>query len=520
MIATQGAKLQREGEGYPVRGSSSRRPADGVSGKEGGEPLTSVQRNDTRVGLGDSGTAKRLRLIEIDRDPSSYVDPNGYVFQYDGGYYRAIRVEQTPFYKSLFTDGTIDALVAEHHLVPSSITGLAIEDADLGLVLKHERISPTSYCVEWCPAMLLDAAAVTIDLLSALLDRGAILQDAYPWNILFRGTQPFFVDLTSIVEIQTPVIWPAYDQFQAFFLRPLALCAQGHGAVARALLHDNIAGISRKAFVQCSTFAYKLTHPLDGFGLWVDQRIQSTPALKTRLRQAANRAPITVDRTVRARFFGTLRRKLKAFRFDVHPDVWAPYYEQIAPDVDKEAKLKAVSALIDRLHPETICDLGCNTGVFSVLAARTGARIIAIDSSETCISRLYARAKADSLSITPLLSDVLCPTPAFGFMSAQYPSLIERATSDVVLCLALMHHLHITGRQSFDRIARLMSALAKKDLIFEFVAMDDANNDLLGAGREIDYSLDDVQRELHRYFPQIEALPSDRATRKILLCSK
>ena len=65
-----------------------------------------------------------------------------------------------------------------------------------------------------------------------------------------------------------------------------------------------------------------------------------------------------------------------------------------------------------------------------------------------------------------------------------------------------------------------MDALADQHLIFEFVAMDDENNDLLGAGREIDYDLESVTVELRRYFPAIETFDSDRPTRKILLCSK
>jgi len=229
---------------------------------------------------------------------------------------------------------------------------------------------------------------------------------------------------------------------------------------------------------------------------------------------------VAMNKQVRARFYKGLRQKLNAFKFSARGDVWSRYYEEIGPAVDKDLKKQIVAEILNLLRPATVVDVGCNTGVFSVLAAENGAHVISIDSSEACISQLHAHAKARDLDITPVISDVLCPTPSFGYMGTQYPSLVDRARSEVVVCLALMHHLHITGRQSFDRIARLMDALSSQYLIFEFVSMDDPNNDLLGAGRKIDYNLAIVIAELRRYFPEIDIRESDRPTRKILLCSK
>lgn len=468
----------------------------------------------------EAGHPPRLSLADVERSVSSYVDPNGYVFSHNGTIYRAIRTSAVSFYRRLFQDGTIAELTRTRHLVPSAMTEIEIDDPDVGVIIRHETVEPASYCVEWPPEMLKRAGLITIDLLSDLLDRNATLQDAYPWNILFRGAEPVFLDLTSIVEIDTPHLWPAYDQYQAFFLRPLMLSCQGKGTLARALMLNNIAGITRQDFYCHANFTYKLAHPFAGLGFLADRFIQGNPGLKRRLRRAAQRGGKSVDKPIRARFYEGLRRRLKALRFDQTADVWSGYYQELGPGVDKDAKLRTVGDLLDRLGPQTVLDVGCNTGVFSVLAAKCGARVISIDISEACINRLYNRAAADDLPITPLISDILCPTPAFGFMGVQYPSLIERARSDTVLCLALMHHLHITGRQSFDRIARMLDALAKRRLIFEFVAMDDENNDLLGAGRDIDYNLERVMTELRRFFPGIEIFDSDRPTRKLLLCTK
>ena len=127
-----------------------------------------------------------------------------------------------------------------------------------------------------------------------------------------------------------------------------------------------------------------------------------------------------------------------------------------------------------------------------------GAR--AIDSDESCIERLYRTAKDGRRSITALIADVLCPTPA--------------------LCLGLMHHLHVNGRQSFERIAAMLDELSTRQVVVEFVARDDPNVALLNSARAADYDLAQVRAALGRHFSTIEDLPSDRPTRTILLCGK
>ena len=140
--------------------------------------------------------------------------------------------------------------------------------------------------------------------------------------------------------------------------------------------------------------------------------------------------------------------------------------------------------------------------------------------SESCIEQLYGYARKHSLAVTPVVSNLACPTPPYGFMGKQFPGLLDRVKSDTVLCLAVMHHLHITARQSFGRIADLVSSVTQKNLIFEFVGLDDDNIALLPLAREIGYSLDTVVTALSRHFSDIEVQPSDRPTRKLLLCRK
>lgn len=461
-----------------------------------------------------------LSVETIDRDPSSYVDPHGFVFHHDGEIYRYIFPEAAERYKSLLENGVLAKLERECALVSSEAVTGSIKGLPEGMLLHHPRISPLTYCVEWCPSMLRDAGINTLQLALVANEHNLTLQDAYPWNVLFDGPKPVFVDVTSLTEPDERVIWPAHDQFAAFFLRPLILASQRRGDVARALLYDNLQGITLDQLYRLTPARYHLVHPGLGLSWRLDRWLQKSTWAKNRIRRLAEKSCGITDPALRRRFLETLLKKLRKFRFSKAGDPWADYYAAIDESFDKKAKVLKVESMLSELGPATVLDLGCNTGVFSIVAANTGARVVSVDSSESCIEVLYDVAKTQDLPITPLISNVLCPTPQFGYMAEQYPSLWDRVESEAVLCLGLMHHLHLTGRQSWERIVELLDRVTQRYLIFEFVAIDDANIDHLPQRREISYSLDTVADALRARFPDISIHDSDRPTRKLLLCKK
>ena len=457
-------------------------------------------------------------MIAIEK--SSYVDPNGYVFRTEQGLFRAIRPAVEPFYRDLIDKGAIGRLVGAGLLIDTQPLAGGMERVDETLVLRHREIWPLTYCIEWAPSMLRDAARVTVDLADALVDEGCTLQDAYPWNVLFDGARPVHVDFTSIVKQDERLIWPAYVQFQSFFLRPLHLAQMGRSELARLLLQDSVIGISLETFLRYARTSSRLRHPGWDLAAAVDRMIQRRPALKARIHDLSKKSAVRLSPALRRRFFSGLRRTLDGFSFRAAGEIWERYYQEIPEWVDRKAKLEALRAILARLTPRTVLDLGCNTGTFSLIAAEGGARVLSIDSSEACIEALYREAKARNLPVTPVIGNVLTPPPAFGFMAEQFPSFVERAKSDTVLCLGLMHHLHITGRQPIAAIAGMLARLAERALVFEFVAKDDANVERIESNRVIDYTLDSVLAALQQHFRTVEPQASDRDTRRLIVCIK
>jgi SAM-dependent methyltransferase len=452
-------------------------------------------------------------------EKSSYVDPNGYVFRTEQGLFRAIRATSESFYRDFLGKGAADRLIAAGLLIDTQIAANAprVEER---LVLQHREIRRLTYCVEWSPSMLRDAALITVDLADALVDEDCTLQDAYPWNVLFDGAAPIHVDFTSIVRADQRLIWPAHVQFQSFFLRPLHLAAMRRGEAARALLMESVGGVSLEAFLRYARVSARLRHPGWDLSATADRFIQGRPALKSRIHELSRKGAAHLTPALRHRFFGGLRRELEGFRFRAAGEIWERYYQEIPGWVDRKVKLEALRAILARLQPKTVLDLGCNTGTFSIIAAEAGAQVLSVDSSEACIEALYREARARKLTITPVIGDVLTPTPAFGFMAEQFPSFTDRAKSDTVLCLGLMHHLHIAGRRPISAIAGMLARLAERCLVFEFVAKDDANVERIESNRVIDYSLESVLSALQSHFVTIDTLPSDRETRRLLICRK
>jgi len=464
-----------------------------------------------------------LFLDDIRIHESSYVDPNGFVFTHNGEIYRGIKRESETFYRKLLESDFLPALYQKYNLVESRLTDHSIPELECNLVLQHRKIEPLTYCTEWCPSMLKDAARTTLELNLALLDRDCILQDAYPWNILFEGARPVHVDLTSIVPATGPgMLWPAYQQYLNFFMHPLTLAAMNKGHAARLLLQNYIDGIPLAELNKHFTGEYWLRHPLAALmnkvsGL-LERKFQDNRDLKLKIQnQVKNQNQGAENPSLKKKFVERLIRKTENIVLPSAKDHWTRYYQDIEEPA-RDKKRRIVDDLLARLQPETVLDLGCNVGAFSILAAKRGIRVLSVDASESCIEVLYKNASARNYSITPVVGNVLNP-PALGFMSRQFPSMVERFQSDTVLCLALMHHLHIHGRQSFERIATLMDALARRSVIFEYVAPDDDNNHLIDHGRKIEYTLESVSEELSRFF-KVRVMDADRKTRKILLCEK
>ena len=119
-------------------------------------------------------------------------------------------------------------------------------------------------------------------------------------------------------------------------------------------------------------------------------------------------------------------------------------------------------------------DLGANDGHFSRVALDAGAAsTIAVDSDHLVVDRLYRQLREQGEQrILPLVIDLADPSPAIGWRSGERPSFVERVRPELVLCLAVVHHLALTNNVPLDEIVAFLADFGAP-VVVEFPHRDD-----------------------------------------------
>ena len=153
---------------------------------------------------------------------------------------------------------------------------------------------------------------------------------------------------------------------------------------------------------------------------------------------------------------------------------WIEYYQDNTYTAESiNVKERVVSGYLDRVDPARVWDLGANTGRFSRLASERSISTIAFDVDADCVEANYQEVKrrADRC-LLPLQLDLFNPSPASGWANRERASLLDRGKPDLVLALALIHHLAFTGNLPLESIAEFFEGLAPW-LVIEFVPPGD-----------------------------------------------
>ena len=202
---------------------------------------------------------------------------------------------------------------------------------------------------------------------------------------------------------------------------------------------------------------------------------------------------------------------------------WARYYERGAcsyQDAELQSKAKIVSSVLEKYNPRSLVDLGCNTGLFSRLAAQQKCRVVALDTDAESVEQLYLNAKNTHEDITPFTMDVLNPTPRFGWCGKQFPAAHERIKGEMAFALALIHHLAITGRQGFARALDAIETFSSGNVLLEWISPEDPKVKKLIANSRRDYSwysLDELKRCLETRYKDIIYYSLHTPTRQFIL---
>lgn len=431
-------------------------------------------------------------------EPGSYRDRNGAVFYRDNRVLRYLsdralanweQLRQTTF----FEEGSLRGSIAGTWAVDAEKEGISL--GSWAGVLEHKPIPYISYPYEWSFGMLKDAALLHLDLMRDALAAGMILKDSSPYNIQWDGMHPVFIDIPSFEPLGAGEPWVGYRQFCELFLYPLMLAAY-KGTDFRPLLRGRIDGIpadEMRALMSARDLLRSgvLLHVVAQSAL--QQRYGGSGRdIRSSLAEAGFGKAL-IERNV---------AKLKALVTKLEPastrTQWSDYdrthsYEKL--ELDRKAEF--VRGAVARRHCRLVWDLGCNTGTFSRIAVENADYVVAMDGDEMAIERLYRREKTDTASrrILPLVMNLTDASPNQGWRGAERKGIAERGRPELILCLALIHHIVITANiplaDFLDWLAGLGAAL-----IIEFVDREDEMVKTLLANRDDQY--DDYHPDIFR----------------------
>jgi fibrillarin-like rRNA methylase len=204
------------------------------------------------------------------------------------------------------------------------------------------------------------------------------------------------------------------------------------------------------------------------------------------------------------------------------PKNWSVYYES---SIESEGYLSDKTDLITNwlaeINPDRVVDLGANNGRFSLIASLYAGEVVAVESDHACVDELYRHCKQKKISnITTILSDIAQPTPGVGWNNAEHTSLFNRLNCDVVMALALLHHLCISKNVPLAFTAQLLAGITEKYAIVEFVPRSDAKIQQMLANREDifdDYTEANFISSFQEHFQLVKSHQCLLSNRKIFL---
>ncbi|HUP00833.1 MAG TPA: SAM-dependent methyltransferase [Gemmatimonadota bacterium] len=410
----------------------------------------------------------------------SFRDPSGYLYRSGGTLYRQVDESYRENYDALFATGLYDELTAAGLLVPHAEKPLdRAHSAGAYRILEPRPIDFVSYPYEWCFGQLRDAALVTIEIQRRALARGMSLKDASAFNIQFHEGRPVLIDTLSFECYREGEPWIAYRQFCQHFLAPLLLASRVDVRLIR-LFERYLDGIPldlasrllpRRTWCRFGPLLHVHLHARSL------ARFAQTPIRQSRLARPVSR---TGHRGLIASLDGAIRR----LSVSLGTTEWGDYERTHGyAEPDRAAKRALVAEYLEQVRPETVWDLGANTGEYSRLAAERGARVLAIDGDPAAVERSYQHVRsAGERGILPLWIDLTNPSPALGWGHDERRSLADRGPADLVLALALLHHLAIGNNVPLDAVAHYLSTLGR-DLIVEFAPKADPQVQRLLASR-------------------------------------
>lgn len=457
------------------------------------------------------------------RIAGSFRDPSGFVYERDGTFCRAIFSSYQRNFTKFINSGLYGKLLERKLIIPFFDIPSVFDGA--WKTIRMERIPFISYPYEWSFDQLKDAALTTLYIQLEALKHGMSLKDASAYNIQFWHGNPVLIDQLSFECLENNNVWNAYRQFVMHFFGPLTLMAKADTRHSLQL-RNFIDGLPID-YISESLPILTWLNPSIFFHIHLHARIQKKySGTKDKL---IDHDKIKINETSKKirnpmNLVHSLIAAVKKLRCPLSESEWGNYY--VDTNYSQKAfafKKEVVSRIAEKFSPHRACDLGANDGQFSRILANHAEIVISADIDPLAVNRNYLHTRTNNqCSLAPVLIDLGNPSPAIGWENEERSSFIERAKSDFVMGLALVHHLCINNNIPMAYVGSLFHSIAPVALI-EFVPKEDSQVQRLLSVRQdifMEYSIETCIKSFSSFYSSVERIPISDSLRTLLLFCK
>jgi len=344
-------------------------------------------------------------------------------------------------------------------------------------------------------SQLRDAALLTLGLQKKAMEHGMSLKDASAYNIQFFNGRPIHIDTLSFCSYVAERPWAAYHQFCQHFLLPLVLMAYVDVTAIRLMMNFSD-GIPLRTGVRLLGNRW-WRRPSLFMHLVAQAKLETDKPLITKKNYRLPKQSLVNMLT-------SLENLIRSLPRPCQHSHWSNYgTEGLYTSQEYLRKKEIVRHCCRKYRPRTVWDLGANKGDFSRIALEEGAQVVAIESDHAQAEALYAD---EQQKMSSLWMDMLTPSSMCGWAHQEHQSLAARGPADLLLCLALSHHLALTGQVPFVSQAAYFSTIAKSVLI-EFIAPEDPSASQMLDRQTIlrtHYTQTDFEKAFAGYFSLVE----------------
>jgi len=454
-------------------------------------------------------TKQKVRTNQI---AGSFRDPAGFVFKDDKGeVFRQINPVGFDDFQFASQNGLYQWLWTQELLIKHTV----VKKSKDKIIIEPQQVSTISYPFEWSFSMLKDAALLTLRAQKAALSHNMTLKDASAYNVQFVSGKPMLIDTLSFEKYQSGSPWVAYGQFCRHFLAPLALMSKTDIRLSQLLI-EYIDGV-----------------PLDLASSLLPKSTKLSPSLLMHLHLHASAQKKKSDSTAKSdrkvsktrllAIIDSLERAITQLKIKKTKTEWGDYYQNTNySNTSTQSKTKLIKSFAKKVpNLEKVVDLGGNDGTYSRIFSKQKIDTICTDIDPLAVEVNYQTSieQADN-HMLPLVINLINPGGAMGWANAERESIEKRFRGDLVLALALIHHLAISNNLPLSKIAEYFSKFGPY-LIIEFVPKSDSKvKKLLATRRDIfeGYTQEGFEDSFQKYYSVVESksIPGSKRTLYLL----